>query len=86
MREMRLEAWESGQWTCPLGGCVRVETVEVWVKRVKHVGNEEETYEGASNNAVVRTVGCGFDSHPGQQIFFFTSCGPLIPFTRANAQ
>ena len=27
-----------------------------------------------------------FDSHRGQKIFFFTSCGSLIPFTRANAQ
>ena len=26
------------------------------------------------------------DSHRGQKIFFFTSCGSLIPFTRANAQ
>ena len=28
----------------------------------------------------------GFDSHRGQKNFFFTSCGSLIPFTRANAQ
>ena len=28
----------------------------------------------------------GFDSHRGQKDFFFTSCGSLIPFTRANAQ
>ena len=27
-----------------------------------------------------------FDSHRGQKKFFFTSCGSLIPFTRANAQ
>ena len=27
-----------------------------------------------------------FDSHRGQNKFFFTSCGSLIPFTRANAQ
>ena len=26
------------------------------------------------------------DSHRGQNNFFFTSCGSLIPFTRANAQ
>ena len=30
--------------------------------------------------------GRGFDSHRGQKNFFFTSCGSLIPFTRANAQ
>ena len=30
--------------------------------------------------------GRGFDSHRGQKIFFFSSCGSLIPFTRANAQ
>ena len=34
--------------------------------------------------SVVR--GRGFDSHRGQKKFFFTSCGSLIPFTRANAQ
>ena len=27
----------------------------------------------------------GPDSHRGQKNFFFTSCGSLIPFTRANA-
>ena len=31
-------------------------------------------------------TGRGFDSHRGQKNFFFTSCGSLIPFTRANAQ
>ena len=30
--------------------------VEAWVKRVKDVGNEEEASEGASNDAVVKTV------------------------------
>ena len=30
--------------------------------------------------------GRGFDSHQGQKKFFYTSCGSLIPFTRANAQ
>ena len=30
--------------------------------------------------------GRGFDSYRGQKNFFFTSCGSLIPFTRANAQ
>ena len=34
----------------------------------------------------VQSGGRGFDSHRGQKIFFFTSCGSLIPFTRANAQ
>ena len=28
----------------------------------------------------------GPDSHRGQKNFLFTSCGSLIPFTRANAQ
>ena len=28
----------------------------------------------------------GFDSHRGQNMFFFTSSGSLIPFTWANAQ
>ena len=28
----------------------------------------------------------GPDSHRGQKNFFFTSCGSLIPFTRANTQ
>ena len=28
---------------------------------------------------------CRFDPHRGQKKFFFTSCGSLIPFTRANA-
>ena len=35
---------------------------------------------------VDQTGGRGFDSHRGQKDFFFTSCGSLIPFTRANAQ
>ena len=30
--------------------------------------------------------GRGFDSHRGQKIFFFASCGSLFPFIRANAQ
>ena len=30
--------------------------------------------------------GRGFDSHRGQKKFFFTSCGSLISFTRANGQ
>ena len=30
--------------------------VEAWVKRVKDVGNEEEASEGASKDAVVKTV------------------------------
>ena len=33
-----------------------------------------------------RVVGRGLNSHRGQKNFFFTSCGSLIPFTRANAQ
>ena len=31
-------------------------------------------------------LGRGFDSHRGQKIFFFASCGSLFPFTSANAQ
>ena len=30
--------------------------------------------------------GRGFHSHRGKTNLFFTSCGSLIPFTRANAQ
>ena len=30
--------------------------------------------------------GCGFDFPPRTKEFFLTSCGSLIPFTRANAQ
>ena len=30
--------------------------------------------------------GRGFDSHRGEKNFFFSSCGSLIPFTRAIAQ
>ena len=32
------------------------------------------------------TTGRGFDSHRGQKNFFFTSCGSLIPYTKANAR
>ena len=31
--------------------------MEAWVKRVKHVGNEEEASESASNDAVVASLG-----------------------------
>lgn len=31
--------------------------MEAWVKRVKHVGNEEEVPESASNDAVVASLG-----------------------------
>ena len=34
----------------------------------------------------LRSGGRGFDSHRGQKNFFFTSCGSMIPFARANAQ
>ena len=33
-----------------------------------------------------KSGGRGFDFHRDQKNFFFTSCGSLIPFTRANAQ
>ena len=41
----------------PTWGCARAGTVEAWVKRVKHVGNEEEASESASNDAVVASLG-----------------------------
>ena len=31
--------------------------MEAWVKRVKHVGNEEETSEGASKDALIALLG-----------------------------
>ena len=31
--------------------------MEAWVKRVKHVGSEEETSEDVSNDAVVASLG-----------------------------
>ena len=37
--------------------------MESWVKRVKHVGNEEETSEGASNDAVVGSLGRSVGRH-----------------------
>ena len=33
-----------------------------------------------------RNITLVLDSHRGQKNFFLTSCGSLIPFTRANAQ
>ena len=52
--ERRLKT--NGQWTRHLG--VRESgTVEGWVKRVKHVGNEEEASESTSNDAIVVLVG-----------------------------
>ena len=47
----------------PTWGSARAETVEAWVKRVKHVGNEEETSEGASNDAVVASLGRSVGGH-----------------------
>ena len=38
------------------------------------------------STVTVESTGREFDSHQGQNIFFFTSCGSLIPYTRANAQ
>ena len=40
----------------------------------------------SKGNGKIQSGGRGFDSHLGQKKFFFTSCGSLIPFTRANAQ
>ena len=37
--------------------------MEAWVKRVKHVGNEEETSEGVSNDAVVGSLGRSVGGH-----------------------
>ena len=48
----------------PTWGCARAGTVEAWIKRVKHVGNEEETSEGASNDAVVGSLGRSVGGHP----------------------
>ena len=39
--------------------------VEAWVKRVKHVGNEEEGSEGESNDAVVASLGRSVGRHAG---------------------
>ena len=44
----------------------------------------EHIYE--PNGGYCLYMGHGFDSHRGQKNFFFTSCGSLIPFTRADAQ
>ena len=45
------------------------------------------SYEvGQRKSGTIKVVNHGFDSHRGQKKFFFTSCGSLIPFTRANAQ
>ena len=41
---------------------------------------------GRVTEDLIRIGGRGFDSHRGQKIFFFASCGSLFPFTRANAQ
>ena len=60
---MRLEARESGRLTRPLGGVRERKTVEAWVKRVRQVGNEEETSEGASNDAVVASLGRSVGGH-----------------------
>ena len=37
--------------------------MEAWVKQVKHVGNEEETSEGASNDAVVASLARSVGGH-----------------------
>ena len=47
----------------PARGWARAGTVEAWVKRVKHVGNEEETSEGARNDAVVASLGRSIGEH-----------------------
>ena len=47
----------------PTWGCARAGTVEARVKRVKDVGNEEEASEGASNDAVVASLGRSVGGH-----------------------
>ena len=47
----------------PTWVCARAGTVEAWIKPVKHVGNEEETSEGASNDAVVGSLGRSVGGH-----------------------
>ena len=47
----------------PTWGCARAGTVEAWAKRVKHVGNEEETSEDASNDALVGSLGRSLGGH-----------------------
>ena len=47
----------------PARGCARAGAVEAWVKRVKHVGNEEEASEGASNDVVVASLGWSVAGH-----------------------
>ena len=37
--------------------------MEAWVKRERHVGNEEEASEGASNDAVVALLGKSVGGH-----------------------
>ena len=37
--------------------------MEAWVKRIKHAGNKEETSEGASNDAVVASLGRSVGGH-----------------------
>ena len=37
--------------------------MEAWVKRVKQVGNEEETSERASSDAVVASLGRSVGGH-----------------------
>ena len=66
--------WERGKWNyrkndwrrrvaTPTWGCARAGTVEARVKRVKHVENEEETSEGASNDVVVASLGRAVGGH-----------------------
>ena len=42
-------------------------TVEAWVKRVKHVGNEEEASKSTSNDAIVALLGRSVGEHAGPQ-------------------
>ena len=47
----------------PTWGCANAGTVEAWVKRVKHVGNEEEASETTSNDAIVALLGRSVAGH-----------------------
>ena len=50
------------------------------------LGGESRRRESKGTYECTLSASRGFDSHRGQNNFFFTSCGSLTPFARANAQ
>ena len=63
MKRQKSDSRRTDSGHAHLGARESGNAVEAWVKRVKHVGNEEETSESTSNGAVVASLGRSVGGH-----------------------